>query len=342
MAPARPDLDALESALSKPTSADIDLMRRLDGDIVVLGVGGKMGPTLAGLARRAADMAGVRVRVTGVARFRDGGTREALRSRGIETVRADLLRREEVEALPDAPNVVFMAGQKFGTRGDPSATWAANAYLPALVAERYARSRIVAFSSGNVYPLAGARGPGPAENDAVGPVGEYAQSVLARERLFQHFSGRNGTPVALMRLNYAVEPRYGVLRDIADRVRAGTPVDLSMGYVNVIWQRDANSVALRLLERCAAPPFVLNVTGAERLRVRTLAERFAQALGTRPVFAGSEEPTALLSDASLCRSLFGPPSVPLDEMIERVARWVRVGGPGLGKPTRFEERGGVF
>ena len=342
MSGAGPDPTELEFELSEPGGEDVALMRRLDDDILVLGVGGKMGPTLALLARRAAERAGVPRRITGVARFSSREVQGQLEEWGIETIRADLLHRPDVESLPDARNVVFMAGQKFGTSSAPSATWAANAYMPTLVAERYHRSRIVAFSSGNVYPLSDAAGRGPTEACSPEPVGEYAQSVLGRERLFEHFSGHFGTPAAIMRLNYAVEPRYGVLRDIADKVFASLPVDLAMGHVNVIWQRDANSIALRLLEKCSSPPFVLNVTGPERLSVRALAERFGSAFGVRPVFRGSEEPTALLSDASHCRSLFGPPSVRLEEMVGRVAEWVRRGGAGLGKPTHFEERDGRF
>ena len=317
-------------------------MSRLAGDLLVLGVAGKMGPTLARLARRATRLAGKDRRVIGVSRYSDPSVRLKLESWGIEAIRADLLQREQIAALPDAANVVFMAGHKFGTSGNPSRTWAVNAYLPALVAERYSRSRIVAFSSGNVYPLSPVATPGPAEEDPVGPMGEYAQSVLARERLFEHFSRTNGTPVSILRLNYANEPRYGVVRDIAERVRDRRPVDLAMGYVNAIWQRDANSIALRLLERCASPPFVINVTGSRRLRVRWLAERIGKELGIAPRFRGREAPTALLSDASRCEALFGRPAVGAEEMIARVARWVKAGGPGLGKPTHFEERQGKF
>lgn len=342
MASAAADVGRLEESLSRPAEADVALMARIEGDILVLGVAGKMGPTLALLARRASDLAGDRRRVIGVSRFTDLSVRRRLDKCGIETVAADLLDRSTVEALPGAPNVIFMAGQKFGTSGNPSRTWAVNAHMPTLVAERFSASRIVAFSSGNVYPLSDTNGKGPGEAGPVGPIGEYAQSVLARERLLEHFSDRNGTPIAVMRLNYAVEPRYGVLRDIADRVHDRRPVSLAMGYVNVIWQRDANSIALHLLERCAVPPFVLNVTGTRRLRVRWLAERFGELFGVRPTFRDGEQPTALLSDASLCQSLFGSPTVDVDDMVDRVARWVRAGGAGLGKPTHFEERDGRF
>ncbi len=337
-----PDVAELEARLSIPSDEDVALMGRLEGDLLILGAGGKMGPTLARLAVNAAARAGSRTSITAVARFTDPRTRAKLDAWGVRTTRADLLCRTDIKALPDAPNVIFMAGQKFGTSANPGQTWAANAYMPALVAERFAHSRIVAFSSGNVYPFSDVNGSGSAESGPVGPLGEYAQSVLARERLFGYFSASSGTPIAIMRLNYAVEPRYGVLRDIADTLLARKPVDLRMGYVNVIWQRDANSIAMRLLEKCASPPFVLNVTGARCLSVRMLAERMGRALGVEPTFHASEKPTALLSDASVCMSLFGVPETGMDEMIDSVARWVGRGGAGLGKPTHFEERGGSF
>lgn len=342
MKAAVPDRERLETELSRPSGADVDLLRHLRGDLLILGVAGKMGPTLAMLASRAGRRGGTTRRIIGVSRFSDRAVRQRLEASGVQTVRADLLSRRDVDGLPNASNVVFMAGQKFGTEGNPAATWAANAYMPALVAQRFAGSRIVAFSSGNVYPFTSPKGPGPTETDPVGPVGEYAHSVLARERLLEHFSGRNGTPMAILRLNYAVEPRYGVLRDIADRVLSRRPVDLAMGHVNVIWQRDANSVALRLLAHCSVPPLVLNVTGTRHLPVRWLAERFGQALGISPRFRSRESATALLSNASLCRSLVGGEFMEIEEMIDRVARWVQAGGSGLGKPTHFERRDGSF
>lgn len=336
------DPDGLDADLSLPSDADTELMRRLDGDVLVLGVGGKMGPTLARLARRASDSAASSRRVIGVARFSDSSLRPRLERWGVETIRADLLSRRDVAALPRAPNVIFMAGHKFGTAGNPGRTWAANAYLPALVAETFPGARTVVFSSGNVYPFTAAPGPGPAEGHPTGPVGEYAQSVLGRERLFEYFSELHGTPAAILRLNYAVEPRYGVLRDIAERVRNRSPVDLAMGYANVIWQRDANSIALRMLEHCSTPPLTLNVTGTEALSVRAIAERFGRVFGVEPIYRGAEEPTALLSDARRCAALLGPPPTGLDEMIDRIAEWMLAGGSGLGKPTHFEERGGSF
>jgi nucleoside-diphosphate-sugar epimerase len=332
----------LDEALTRPSERDIAAAAALPGDIVILGAGGKMGPTLARLARRALDAAGSGHRVIAVSRFTTPREADRLAGHGIEVLAADLLDQAAIRTLPDAPHVVLMAGQKFGSTGDPARTWATNAVLPADVARRYASSRIVAFSTGNVYPLSPAPGPGPRESDPVDPVGEYAQSALARERILTFLSRRHETPMALLRLNYAVEPRYGVLRDIADRVRAGRPVPLAMGYVNVIWQGDACSVAWRALASCEVPPFVLNVTGADTLEVRAVAEAFGRHFGVTPSFTGSETGTALLSNAARCHDLFGAPSVPAREAIDRVAAWMLAGGGSLDRPTHFEERGGAF
>ena len=334
--------EQLEEELSRPAPPDVDAMRALQGDILVLGVAGKMGPSLARLARRASDEAGARRRVIGVARFSDRVVRAALEQHGVETMACDVLDRAALDALPDAPNVVYMVGQKFGTSGDEARTWAVNAVAPAYAAERFKSSTIVAFSTGNVYPLWPTGSAGPTEDDATGPVGAYAQSALARERVLEFFSARHGTRVAVLRLNYAVEPRYGVLRDLADRIAAGQAVDLAMPAVNVIWQRDANSVALRCFARAASPPFVLNLTGVPAMAVRDLAARLGQQLGRAPVFTGRESDSALLSNAARCAQLFGPPSMPLDGMIERVTDWVKAGGRALNKPTHFEEREGKF
>jgi nucleoside-diphosphate-sugar epimerase len=277
-----------------------------------------------------------------VARFGDPAIRTALEAEGVHTIACDLFDRSQVQSLPESPNIVYMVGQKFGTTGDESRTWAINATLPAVVAERFPQSRIVAFSTGNVYPLVPADSTGPTELDAVGPVGEYAQSTLARERVFEFFSRKNDTPVVVLRLNYAVEPRYGVLRDIADKVRNRRPVDLTMGWVNLIWQRDANAIALRSFAHASAPPFVLNVTGKPAISVRWLAEQLGRRFGVEPRFEGTESDTALLSDASRSESLFGTPEVGIDDMISRVAEWVEQGGRSLGKPTHFEMREGKF
>ena len=338
----RADEGALEEHLSRPTAAVIEAMAALEGDLVILGAGGKMGPSLARLALRATQQSGAGRRIVAVSRFSRAAAREELERNGVATIACDLLDRGVWQELPDAGLVVFMAGRKFGTAGGEERTWAANAYLPALAAERYRQSRIVAFSTGNVYPLTPVTDGGCREDHAVAPLGEYAQSALARERLLTFFADRHGTPMAVLRLNYANEPRYGVLRDVADRVWKREPVSLEMGYVNVIWQRDANAIALRALGQCACPPLVLNVTGLETISVRSLATRIGERLGIEPIFAGREAPTALLSDAGRCAALFGAPEVSLDAMIASVTDWVRIGGPSLERPTHFGERAGRF
>ena len=326
--------EALDDELSEPRPAP----PMLPGDIMVLGAGGKMGPTLVRLLVRAG---GGNRRITAVSRFGDGRARRSIEQAGAVTLAADLLDPDQVAGLPDAPNVIFMAGQKFGTTGQEARTWAINTFAPGLAAHRYRAGRIVAFSTGNVYPLWPAGSEGPTESDPVAPVGEYAQSALARERILTDASHRHGTRLAILRLNYATEPRYGVLRDIADRVRAGRPVDLTMGWVNVIWQRDANAAALAALAHAAAPPLVINLTGP-KVSVRDIATRFARHWGVTPTFTGTEASTALLSNAARAATLFGPPPTGLDAQIARIARWIDDGGGGLGKPTRFEEREGQF
>ena len=337
-----PDEAELEELLSRPDPAVAEAMGTLAGDIMLLGAGGKMGPSLARLARRASEQAGIRRRVIAVARFSEPAVRTGLEADGVETIRCDLFDGPQVAALPDVPNVIYLAGQKFGTTGDEARTWAVNAVLPGIAAARFPRARIVAFSTGNVYPLWPADSEGPTETDPVEPVGEYAQSALARERVLEFYSRRNGTAMALLRLNYAIEPRYGVLRDIADRVWAGAPVSLAMGRVNLIWQRDANAIALRALARCAAPPLVLNVTGRPSYPVRSLAMEFGWRWGREPVFEGQPGHSALLSNAARSEALFGAPETGIGAMIDRVAEWVEAGGRSLGKPTHFETRDGKF
>ena len=332
----------LDDLLSEPTDGLVEMKRRLDGDMVILGVAGKMGPTLARMARRATDLAGVSRRIIGVARFTDAGQELALHAHGIDTIRCDLLNEEAVAALPDAPNVVFMAGRKFGSTGAESLTWAMNCYLPAIVCRRYRRSRIVAFSTGNVYGLTRAGAGGSAERDVPNPVGEYAMSCLGRERMFEHFSREFGMPTAIVRLNYAVEMRYGVLVDLARRVAHGEGVPVSMGYLNVIWQADANAMALGCFDHVSSPPFVVNVAGPEELSVRSIGQQFGRLLGREVTFEGREAPDALLSNASLARSLFGEPRVPAAQLLEWTADWVCRGGASLGKPTHFESRDGRF
>ncbi len=332
----------LEERLSRPSAADVAFMRDLEGDILILGVAGKMGPSLASRIARAAEEAGIRRRILGVARFSNPAVRQQLEEAGVETIVADLLDEDQLRSLPDAPNVIYMAARKFGTTGNEYLTWALNTYLPGRVAERYRHSRIVAFSSGNVYPLVSPFHGGPTESALADPIGEYAQSVLGRERMFEYFSARYGTPVVLLRLNYAIDLRYGVLLDIGLKVYERRPVSVSMGMVNVIWQGDANSVALRAFQLCQSPPAILNVTGPETLSVRALARKFGERFGVEPVIEGTEAPSALLSDASRCHRLFGYPEVSVDQMIEWVAEWIRMGGVMWSKPTHFEVRDGKF
>ena len=331
----------LEDLLSESTPLLVEAFRTLEGDILILGAGGKMGPSLARLAVRATRESGRGRRVIAASRFSDASLPAALRASGVETLPCDLFDPSHVARLPDVDNVVYMVGQKFGTAGESDRTWAVNAYVPGVVATRFPKSRIVAFSTGNVYPLWPTDSEGPTESDATGPVGEYALSALARERVFEHFSRRNGTPMVLVRLNYAVEPRYGVVRDIAESVRAGRPVDLAMGRVNLIWQRDANAVALACLSHAESPPLVLNVTGPA-LDVRWIATELGQRLGVEPVFSNGESATALLSNPAECRRRFGAPPVGAAVMLDHVARWVEQGGRSLGKPTHFETRDGSF
>jgi nucleoside-diphosphate-sugar epimerase len=341
--PPRTD-DELDEALSRPPAFVVEALAGVPGDLLVLGAGGKMGLSLARMARRAFDAAGGPVRrVIAVSRFKAQEATAPFSAAGVETIASDLLADGALDALPDAPIVLFLAGMKFGSTGDLPATWAMNTFLPGLVARRYAGARIVALSTGNVYPLVPVGSGGATQTAEVGPVGEYAISCLGRERLFSYESARRGTPAALIRLNYANALRYGVVTDIARRVLAGEPVDLAMGHVNVIWQGDSNAQTLAAFAHATAPPLVLNVTGPETASVRDLATRLAVLLDVAPPrFQGQEAPTALLSDASRAWAMFGPPAVPLDTLLEWVAAWLRGGGRLLDKPTGFEKRDGRF
>ncbi|MDW8345248.1 MAG: NAD(P)-dependent oxidoreductase [Verrucomicrobiae bacterium] len=332
-------VEQLDELLSRPTPGVEAVLRQLAGDVVVLGVAGKMGLTLARMVRRALAAPH---RVYGVARFTRANARLELEQHGIETIACDLLDRASVAQLPDAPYVIYMAGQKFGTSAAPEITWAMNTLAPAHAAERYARSRIVAFSTGCVYPLVSTESCGSREDDELGPPGDYANSCVGRERIFTYFSKKHQTPVALVRLNYAIDLRYGVLLDIALKIWQGEPVDVTMGYVNVIWQRDANAQAIQCLAHATVPPFVLNVTGPEKLSIRALAEKFGQLLDRPVKIRGTEAPTAWLNDSRRAWQLFDPPTASVDDMMRWVAAWIRRGGPTLGKPTHFEVRDGKF
>lgn len=334
--------EELEERLSRPSDADAAVLASMNGDLLILGVGGKMGPSLARLARRAVDKAGVKKRVIAVARFSDPSLPAELAADGIETVASDLLEPGELEKLPDVPNVIFMAAKKFGTSGAEHSTWAMNTHLPGLVASRFRNSRIVAFSTGNVYPLRTASEGGAVESTPVAPVGEYAQSALGRERMFEYGSAKWGTPVVLLRLNYAIDLRYGVLLDIGQAVYQRRPVDLRMPLVNVIWQGDANSWCLRSFAHCQSPPLVLNITGPETLAVQEIASEFGRHFGVEPQFTSQPGLSALLNNATKAQKLFGEPSVGPSELIAWTANWIKQGGATLGKPTHFQTRDGKF
>ncbi|MDI4232799.1 NAD(P)-dependent oxidoreductase [Bradyrhizobium sp. Arg237L] len=333
-----PDIAALDDLLCRPSQALIDDISRVDGDIMILGVAGKMGPTLAGLAKAAAPDR----RVIGVARFSDPAVKDWLEKRGIETINCDLLDEAAIKTLPKAPNIIFMAGRKFGAEGDLSLTWAMNAHVPALVAQAFPASRIVAFSTGCVYPFVPVDGKGSNEDIAPNPPGEYAQSCVGRERMFEYFSRKFSTPGRLFRLNYAIDMRYGVLHDIATKVLSGTPIDVSLGHVNFIWQGDAASQALRCLAHCTTPTSPINVSGDEILAVRDLAAKFGARFGREPVIVGKEEPTAWLTDTSQAVKLFGLPVVDTEQLIAWTADWVARAMPSLGKPTKYEVRDGRY
>jgi len=335
-------MEQLDDLLSEPTEYVVETLSRLEGDIILLGAGGKIGPSLARMAKRASDTAGTSRRVIGVDLFPSGEQERKLQSVGVETLRCDLLNPNEVRALPDAANVVFMAGMKFGSTGREALTWAINAYLPGLICEKYRNSRIVVFSTGNIYGMTPVSRGGSVETDVPRPEGEYAMSALGRERIFEYFSCSFGMPAAIIRLNYACEMRYGVLLDIARRVFSEEPVDLAMGYANVIWQGDANAMVLAAFGHASSPPLALNVTGPEVLSVREVAERFGSLVGKKPTFAGEECPDALLSNTQKAYGLFGRPSITAERMITWIAEWVMRGGESLGKPTHFESRDGRF
>lgn len=332
----------LEAKLSEASDRLINDLHKVDGDLLILGAGGKMGPSLARLAAQAIRAGGMNKKVTAVSRFQDQEVKNDLESAGVKTISCNLLDDQEFIQLPAADNIIYMAGNKFGTTGREYYTWAMNTYLPGRVAEKYKDSRIVVFSSGNVYPFSPVALGGVDESVPPEPLGEYAQSTLGRERMFEYFSHTYGTPMLLYRLNYAIDLRYGVLLEIAQKVHEGKSVSLTMGHANVIWQGDANEIALRSLLKCQSPPEILNVTGPETMSVRWTAQQFAKRFGVTASFEGSESETALLSNAAKAVHEFGYPRVGLLEMIDFVAEWVESGGPTWNKPTHFSERKGRF
>jgi nucleoside-diphosphate-sugar epimerase len=334
--------EQLEELLSRPGAEAIEMFSRIDGDLIFLGVSGKIGQSLARMARRACDQAGSKKRIIGVSLFENKEQQKKIEKHGIETIHGDLLDTKFTGSLPSIRNVFFLAGMKFGSIDNLAMTWAINSYLPALVAEHFKQSRIVAFSTGCVYPLVPVESGGSVETDAPVAIGEYAQSCLGRERMFEYGSNRYKTEVALIRLNYSVEMRYGVLVDIAVKVKNNQPVDLAMGHFNVIWQGDMNDFVLRSLDQVRSPAKVLNITGPEILSVREVATQFGKLFGVKPVLVNEEAPTALLSNSGQAFDLYGKPKVQIDQVIKWISEWIKDDKGLLGKPTHFEVRDGKY
>jgi nucleoside-diphosphate-sugar epimerase len=334
--------EQLDELLSRPGPELIEMFSRLDGDIMFLGVAGKIGPSLAQMAKRACDEAGIKKRIIGVSNFENKEQQKKIGRYGIETIHGDLLNTKFTSTLPSVKNVIYLAGMKFGSVENLSLTWAINTYLPAIIADHFKQSRIVAFSTGCVYPLVPVESGGSVETDPPLAIGEYAQSCLGRERMFEFGSIRNKTEVALIRLNYSVEMRYGVLVDIALKVKNNEPVDLTMGHFNVIWQGDVNDFVLRSLELATSPASILNITGPEILTVREVALEFGKLFGVTPAFVNSEAPTALLNDATRAFGIFGKPKTPVNQVIKWIAQWMSEDHELLGKPTHFEVRDGKY
>lgn len=332
----------LEEFMTKPSAALVEDIKKIDGDILILGIAGKMGPTLAKMAKRAAEEAGIEKRIIGVARFSNKEMKEELEAAGIETITCDLMDEEQLAQLPDIPNIIFMAGNKFGTVNNEHFTWAMNTYVPGRVADKFKNSNIVVFSSGNIYPFTPVTAGNCGEDVTPVPVGEYAMSTLGRERIFTNFSNRFQTKMLMFRLNYAIDLRYGVLLEVAKSVYNNEPVDVTMGSVNVIWQGDANEYAIRSLLHCDSPVKILNVTGPETLSVRWLAKEFARRFNKEAIIIGVEQETALLNTAAHAHKLFGYPRVSIEQMLDMVANWVELDGATLNKPTHFQERKGAF
>jgi nucleoside-diphosphate-sugar epimerase len=332
------DESGLEDILSEPTEATRKVVTALNGDIVVLGAGGKMGPTLAMMLKKASGDKNIYA----VSRFSERGVKSRIEDAGVKIIEADLLDESQYRKLPEVENVFYLAGMKFGTTGNQPLTWALNSFLPGMVARHYKNARIVAFSTGNVYPLVDINSGGAGEETFPEPIGEYAQSCLGRERMFDYFSQLHNTPVTLVRLNYSNEPRYGIIVDLTLRILNDEPIDLTMGAVNLIWQRDANDYIIQVISLAKSPPAVLNVTGPETVPIRKLAKQIGKELDKEPKFVSQEAQTALLSNASYCFSQFGYPKTTLEEMVSMIVTWVTSGKKVLSKPTKYDIRDGKF
>lgn len=336
------DDEQLDELITTPSPELIEFAATLSGPIVILGAGGKMGPTLAVRAQRAIDESGSAAHVVAVSRFSDQTSRDWLTQRGVITIAADLLQRDSFAELPDSNSIIYLVGSKFGTSQNPSHTWAINTISPTYAMERYGGSRFVALSTGNVYPFSSVTGGGAVESDTLQPVGEYAYAAVGRERVFDYFARATNTPVAMIRLNYATDLHYGVLTDLACKVAAGQPIDLTQGYFNCIWQGDANDIIIRALAVAESPLHPINLTSIETFSVREVAQEFARLMGREVTLTGQESETGLLSNASHCCQIFGDPATPMSRVIHWTANWVTSGGRMLGKPTHFEVRDGGF
>ena len=334
--------EKLDQLLTEPSDALVSDIQKIKGDIMVLGAGGKMGPTLCVLAKNAIEKAGINKRVIAVSRFTDPFATELLHKQGVETISCDLLDTEQLRSLPDVENVIYMAGRKFGTDGSEWQTWAMNSTLPAFVAEKFKTSNFVVFSSGNIYPIVPLSSGGCTEQDKVGPIGEYAMSCLARERAFEYAANHYGANVFIYRLNFAVDLRYGVLYDMAEKIMSGTPIDITTPALNCIWQGSANEIAIRGLLHATAPATIMNVTGPETVSIAKAAKMLAEYLGKEAIFEGTPGTDAYLNDASLAMETFGYPAVSIKTLIRWQAEWILDGGRSLGKPTHFEERKGSY
>lgn len=334
--------DQLDNLLSSPRVQLVEFIRTISSPLLILGGGGKMGPSLAVLARRAAEAAGHRLQIVSVSRFSDPSVSRWLQDHGVGTISLDLMSRDSYHNLPDAENILYLVGLKFGTSANPSLTWATNTLAPSYTCERFPNAKIVALSSGNVYPVSSISGPGSLETDKLEPLGEYSNSCVARERIFEYYSEKNGTPVALIRLSYAVDLRYGVLYDIARNVFNGNRISLANGYLNCIWQGDANEMIIRALGLTSSPAYPINLTGTAWYSVRELALQFGARMGKEVLFDGIEAENALLSNTSRLVEKFGSPPTTMDQMIGWTANWVMAGGRSFNKPTHFEVRDGKY